>query len=61
MTQAVLKGGATVLTMLAAAAAAAYVASHVHPRSAPLHPPVVAVSAGAAGGDEQPLTTTYAS
>ena len=61
MNEAVLKGGATALTLLAAAAAAAYVASHVRPRSAPLHPPMVAVSSATATGDQAPLTTTYVS
>ena len=61
MNQALLKRGAAALTVLAAAAAAVYVASHVHPRSAPLHPPVVAVAPGSSAADEQPLTTTYVS
>jgi hypothetical protein len=61
MSEAVLKGGAALLTVLAAAAAGAYVASHVHSRSAPLHPSVVAVSPAVPSGDEQPLTTTYVS
>ena len=64
-----LKVLATGLTMLTAAASAAYVGSHVKNGGAPLHPPVTSsggggkllLSAGVHASDVQPVTSTYAS
>ncbi|MFI5283446.1 MAG: hypothetical protein ACHQ0J_10000 [Candidatus Dormibacterales bacterium] len=72
----ILRAGATLLSLAAAAASAAYVTSHLKNPSAPLKPPVVSAG-GQAGftaldgrltigpsvraGDVQPVTSTYAS
>ncbi len=64
-----LKALATGLTMLTAAASAAYVSAHVKNGAAPLHPPVsstegagkLLLSAGVHTSDVQPVTSTYAS
>jgi hypothetical protein len=54
-----LKIGATVLSLVATAASAAYVTAHVKNPNAPLQPPVLASSVRPA--DVQPVTSTYAS
>lgn len=54
-----LKAGATLLSLLATAASAAYVSAHVKNPNAPLQPPVLSSSIRPA--DVQPVTTTYAS
>jgi hypothetical protein len=71
-----LKAGATLLTISATVASALYVNSHLKNPAAPLQPPVLTASKGAAvnvaGGsltvgpsvqssDVQPVTSTYAS
>jgi hypothetical protein len=68
-----LKAVATLLTLGAAAVAAAYVTAHVKNPTAPLHPTVLGVSANAArggrlhltpqvqGANVAPVTSTYAS
>ncbi len=67
----VLKAGATLLTLLSAAASATYVSGHVKNSGAPLHPPVVLVQASAGHlvitpqvhttGKVEAVTSTYAS
>jgi hypothetical protein len=54
-----LKIGATVLSLVATAASAAYVTAHVKNPNAPLQPPVLSSSVRPA--DVQPVTSTYAS
>jgi len=54
-----LKIGATVLSLLATGASAAYVTAHVKNPNAPLQPPVLSSSVRPA--DVQPVTSTYAS
>jgi len=54
-----LKIGATVLSLVATAASAAYVTAHIKNPSAPLQPPVLSSSVRPA--DVQPVTSTYAS
>jgi len=54
-----LRIGATVLSLLATGASAAYVTAHVKNSSAPLQPPVLSSSVRPA--DVQPVTSTYAS
>lgn len=76
MRGAVLKGGATLLTVATTLLSALYVTSHLKNPSAPLQPTVISASEGstlaAAGGslnlgpsvqpsDVQPVTSTYAS
>lgn len=76
MRAAVLKFGATVITVAATVAASVYVTSHLKNSAAPLHPAVLSAGAGGAvsllGGtvsvgpsvkptDAQPITSTYAS
>ena len=64
-----LKATATVLTFLAAAFSAGYVAGHVKSGAAPLHPSVVGRAAGAQmtltpsvrAANVEPVTSTYAS
>ena len=54
-----LKIGATVLSLVATAASAAYVTAHVKNPNAPLQPPVLSSSVRPA--DVQSVTSTYAS
>ena len=54
-----LKAMATLLTLLAAVASAAYVSGHVKNGAAPLHPPVLTAQVHAA--DVEAVTSTYAS
>ena len=54
-----LKIGATVLSLLATGASAAYVTAHVKNPNAPLQPAVLSSSVRPA--DVQPVTSTYAS
>ena len=76
MRSAVLKAGATLLTVAATLLSAAYVTSHLKNPSAPLQPTVLSASGGSTvttpGGtltlgpsvqptDIQPVTSTYAS
>jgi hypothetical protein len=76
MRGAVLKGGATLLTVATTVLSALYVTSHLKNPAAPLQPTVLSASGGstiaAAGGsltvgpsvqssDVQPVTSTYAS
>ena len=55
----VLKAAATLLTLLSAAASAAYVSAHVKNTTAPLHPPVITAQVHAA--NVEAVTSTYAS
>ena len=55
----VLKAGATLLTLLAAVASAAYVSGHVKNSAAPLHP--AALTAQVHASDVEAVTSTYAS
>ena len=55
----ILKIGATLLSLLATAASAAYVTAHVKNPDAPLQPPVLISSIRPS--DVQPVTSTYAS
>lgn len=55
-----LKIGATVLSLIATAASAAYVTSHLKNPAAPMQPAVL-ISTSVQPADVQPVTSTYAS
>jgi hypothetical protein len=56
-----LKGGATVLTLVAAAASAVYVSAHVKNSAAPLHPGVMGARTSVLAGGKLQLSSSVRS